>query len=75
MFATIWAIDVDIILGAGAVCAVAAGLSATLTVINRIGVNVVFWALARCVTALPPFVHSIEAWAVVRAAVFAAFLL
>ena len=61
-------------LNASAVSAVAAGFMAGLAVINRIGVDIVFRALARRVATLSPLIDRIEARAVVRAAIFATFL-
>ena len=61
-------------LNASAVSAVAAGFVASLAVVNRIGVDIVFRALARRVATLPPLIDRIEALAVVRAAIFATFL-
>ena len=60
-------------LNTGAVSAVSAELMASLAVPYRIGVNVVFRAFTRRVAPLSPFVHRIEAWATVGAAVFATF--
>ena len=62
-------------LNAGAVSAVSAELMASLAIPDRIGVNVVFRAFARCVAPLSPFVHRIEARASVGSTVFAPFLL
>ena len=62
-------------LNTGAVSAVSAGFVASLAVPDWIGVNVVFWAFARRVASLSPFVHRIEARTTVRATVFATFLL
>ena len=62
-------------LNASAVSAIAAGFMTSLTVINGIGADVVFRALARRVATLSPLIDRIEARAVVGAAVLAAFLL
>ena len=75
LLAAVRASAVDYKLNAGAVSAVPAELMTSLTVPDRIGVNVVFRAFTRCVAPLPPFVHRIEARTTVRTAIFATFLL
>ena len=62
-------------LNAGAVSAVAARFPAFLTIMNGVFMNIIARAFGRRVAPLPPFVHRIEAWATVGAAVFATFLL
>ena len=61
-------------LNASAISAVAAGGVASLAVVNRIGVDIVFRALARRIAALSPLINCIETRTIVGAAVFATFL-
>ena len=75
LFTAVWASAVDHELNAGAVFSVSAGFMAGLTIPYLIGVYVVFRAFARRIAPLSPFVHCIEAWATVGAAVFTTFLL
>ena len=61
-------------LNAGPVAPVAAFLTAGLTVIHRVLVNVVFRTFARRVASVAPFVCGVKARTVVLAAVGTAFL-
>ena len=61
-------------LNAGSVTSVAAFLTAGLTVIHRVLVNVVFRTCARRVAGVAPFVSGVKARTVVLAAVGTAFL-
>lgn len=58
---------------AGAAAAVTAFLSAGLTVVYRVFVYIVFRTQLREESGVAPFVRSVEGWAVMRSAVFAAF--
>ena len=60
------------ILHTGAVCAIAAGLAAFLTVMYRVIVDIIRRAFAGGVAGVAPFIHSIEAGTAVGAAVFTA---
>ena len=75
LLAAVRASAVDYKLNAGAVPTVSAELMASLAVPYRISVNVVFRTFTRCVAPLSPFIYRIEARAVMRAAIFATFLL
>ena len=61
-------------LNAGPVASVAAFLTAGLTVIHRVLVDVVFRTFARRVAGVAPFIYSVEARAVVFSAVGTAVL-
>ena len=74
MFAAVGAVAGDNELNTSSVSAVATRFVASLAVVNRICVDVVFRALARRVASLSPLIDRIETRAAVGAAVFATFL-